>query len=332
MQNAALRLDCQSDRLTVRVVGLLTVPLLHYVIEQNTGKVPLWLDLRSASIPPRVLPRLAQLWNATGMTILPSELATALTPFVDRPPSHIKSPQKRVERRFLRSRKTLRELHAPAAPLDVRTLLTHELRGPLAVAQLRMQTLLAELQQSGAEASAAGCAKALDELALLSRLLETYLSTNRPWRRQKVHLQSICWRAAQALEDLSVESVPIRLEMSPIPAIVAGDPQALYQLVWNLLQNAVEAGGAGEVSLSLTTTASTVELLFADAGPGFPPHRLTEPFLRGQSTKPTGLGVGLVICHWIVERHGGTIRLANAERGARISISLPLARVPGHGA
>jgi len=62
-----------------------------------------------------------------------------------------------------------------------------------------------------------------------------------------------------------------------------------------------------------------------DSGPGFPPEsadRLFEPFY---TTKPGGLGMGLSICHSIIEAHEGRLwASANPPRGAVVQFTLPV--------
>ena len=68
-----------------------------------------------------------------------------------------------------------------------------------------------------------------------------------------------------------------------------------------------------------------------DSGPGIPPgdlNRIFDPFFT--SKKPMGMGVGLAICHGIVEEHHGMISAQNApDGGAVFTITLPL-RQAGH--
>jgi two-component system C4-dicarboxylate transport sensor histidine kinase DctB len=63
-------------------------------------------------------------------------------------------------------------------------------------------------------------------------------------------------------------------------------------------------------------------LTIADNGPGLPPHvaeRLFTPFV---TSRPNGLGLGLVIAHEIMVDFGGSLRLVPSEAGARFELTL----------
>jgi two-component system nitrogen regulation sensor histidine kinase GlnL len=72
---------------------------------------------------------------------------------------------------------------------------------------------------------------------------------------------------------------------------------------------------------------SMVEVQVADEGPGMPPEvraRIFDPFF---TTKDKGLGLGLAICHRIIEEHRGAIKVESAEqRGTVVTCFLPIAR------
>jgi two-component system, sensor histidine kinase RegB len=106
-------------------------------------------------------------------------------------------------------------------------------------------------------------------------------------------------------------------------AAMAVNP-ALRQAIWVLLENAVEASPSG---LSLVAGARDGMLVIAvrDEGPGFPPEALAHVGKLYQSTKGAGHGLGLFLAANVARRLGGELRAVNADRGAEVSLILPLA-------
>ena len=128
----------------------------------------------------------------------------------------------------------------------------------------------------------------------------------------------------------------VRVEVDPQPAVVAGDPARLRQLVMILVDNAIRhsptdgrvgvavAGGRAAAPRSSSRTTARA------SGPRTCPH-VFERFYRAPGAPGGGTGLGLAIAAWIVDRHGGRIAVANrAEGGARFVVDLPAAGgVPG---
>lgn len=112
-----------------------------------------------------------------------------------------------------------------------------------------------------------------------------------------------------------------------LPPIV-GDPERLTQVFCNVLDNAAKHGGAGgkiEVSIFQENDEQVVRV--RDFGPGIPEAELPyvkQKFYKGTS-KARGSGIGLAVCDEIVNLHGGTLGIGNAEGGgAEVTIRLPV--------
>ncbi len=100
----------------------------------------------------------------------------------------------------------------------------------------------------------------------------------------------------------------ITLDGPTTPLPFFGDPAQIEQLLINLLKNGVEAGN-GDVTLCWQ--AQPLQLSVLDHGCGIAnPHNLFIPFY---TTKPTGSGIGLVLCRQISESHHGILTLQNRE-------------------
>ena len=116
------------------------------------------------------------------------------------------------------------------------------------------------------------------------------------------------------------------------------DAAQIEQTVINLVKNAVEATleshpvgqsrsplptSAG-VRLTWSKTAGAVEIKIEDDGPGI--ANLQNLFVPFFTTKPSGSGIGLVLCRQIIENHGGTLSLINREgaSGTIARLRLPL--------
>jgi len=112
-----------------------------------------------------------------------------------------------------------------------------------------------------------------------------------------------------------------------------GDPNRLYQIVGNLLTNAVKfTPEGGEINVVLQTAGKTVELSVSDTGIGIEadliPH-IFERFRQADGStrrKYGGLGLGLAIVRSLVEMHGGTIiaESGGENRGAAFTVKIPL--------
>ena len=108
--------------------------------------------------------------------------------------------------------------------------------------------------------------------------------------------------------------------------MVRAEPVRLEQVLVNLLQNALDAaGGSGRIDLTIESDADFCYLGVKDDGPGLDDaarERLFQPFA---TTKPGGLGLGLVISRDIMRGLGGDLVLTQVEGGAGFTMRIPRA-------
>jgi PAS domain S-box-containing protein len=142
--------------------------------------------------------------------------------------------------------------------------------------------------------------------------------------------------------DLRNNNIFWETQFLPDLPLTMADPHQLQQVFVNLLSNTCQAIGAtqreGHLSIRLETGASifmgeassgrpVIRAILQDDGPGIPPHLLTRIFDPFFTTKPPGegTGLGLSVCHGIVNEHGGHIWATSvAGRGATFYVEIPL--------
>lgn len=127
--------------------------------------------------------------------------------------------------------------------------------------------------------------------------------------------------------------VSIKTELADELMLIEGDRVQLQQVMLNLIVNAFEAmgmRGEGSRELRIATGKSgsgVVIVSVQDSGVGVSPSDLENIFDAFYSTKPGGLGMGLLLCRAIVEAHGGKLwASAGAAGGAIFQFTLPLGR------
>ena len=111
----------------------------------------------------------------------------------------------------------------------------------------------------------------------------------------------------------------------------SGFPGALRSCFENVLRNAVQHGGGGDVRVQLAKDGSQAVVVVEDQGGGVPDPELAkifEPFYRLAPTQDGARqsgGLGLAIAARAATLHGGAIRASNHSNGLRVEIRLPLA-------
>jgi signal transduction histidine kinase len=152
-----------------------------------------------------------------------------------------------------------------------------------------------------------------------------------------IDLDDIVLREARRLNDRG----RVRVDVRQVSALqVGGDQDQLTRALRNLLDNA-ERHAASTVSISLVGSTQSVTLTVGDDGAGIPVDQREVVFARftrlddARSSDRGGSGLGLAITREIIERHGGTIRVADAAAtdptlgkvgGAAFIVELPALR------
>jgi len=158
---------------------------------------------------------------------------------------------------------------------------------------------------------------------------------------QQTDLADVVEQAVSAARpSASARSIRLRQIIDPNIGPVAGDPNRLQQIVWNLIANAVKfTPKGGTIDVLLQRVNSHLEITVADSGAGIPadflPH-VFERFRQGDASSTRrhgGLGLGLAIVKQLVELHGGSVRAASEGegRGSTFTVSLPLSPVRNAG-
>lgn len=135
---------------------------------------------------------------------------------------------------------------------------------------------------------------------------------------------------AQVLPNAKGKTVEFTAD-GPLTAIVSWAD--IKSVVLNLVVNALDSmTEGGKLTVALTHTENTAEMVFTDTGCGMTSdvlENIFEPFFT-RSRTGNGTGLGLSISHQIVDQHGGTIAVtsAGASKGSTFTVKLPLRPEP----
>jgi signal transduction histidine kinase len=202
---------------------------------------------------------------------------------------------------------------------------SHELRTPIAALQAVLENLVDGVSNPGPDE----LRTALAQTERLGRLVGDLLDLSRveegatALRLKDARLSDIF---ADAVAQARTGGVRYAVDVKPGNLTVAADPDRLHQLLANLLDNAARhSPSGGEVRLSAERVGNDVRLAVADEGPGIPAADRSAVFERFTTSAghSSGTGLGLTISRWVAQLHGGTIAVADAERGCRIEVTLP---------
>ena len=204
--------------------------------------------------------------------------------------------------------------------------IAHDLRTPLT----RLRNRLDQLRERAApapelDAAIAETDQLLQSFGALLRLAR--IEAQAPLQdAPEVELQALV-RDVLELYAPSAAERRIALRDATTPARVRGDADQLFQMLVNLVDNAVKfAPGDSEVEIALRAEAGQVVLDIADRGPGIPAserERVLDRFVRLESHRGSpGTGLGLSLVRAIVLRHEGHIELLDAAPGLRVRIGL----------
>jgi len=210
---------------------------------------------------------------------------------------------------------------------------SHELRTPLTVIKgnvdlMRRMKHLDEESLTSIDQEAGRLTRLVGGLILLIQAESGKLALN----LKPVELDTLLLEVFHEMRILAGTNV--RLKLADIDQVqVNGDRDRLKQVLLNLVGNAIQyTPQGGEVYMSLAIIGEQVRIIVRDTGPGIPAEDLPyifERFYRAEKsrtrTRSSGFGLGLSIVQWIVENHGGTIKVESKEgQGTTFAIWLPL--------
>ena len=215
---------------------------------------------------------------------------------------------------------------------ELATVLAHELNQPLAAVCLQADVaahLADAVDSSELKAALGEVAEQSRRAAEIVRTMRRTVRRVEPERGPvdlndalRVVVRLLDWKARRA-------GVSVQLRFTePLPPTY-GDRVQLEQVIFNLLQNAIEAivaRGAGPrtVEIDTLTGGDVVFVRVRDTGVG-----LTDAdrvFERFYTTKPDGMGLGLAIGRSVAEAHGGRLWARGIEGGAEFTFELPAHR------
>ncbi|GAA3404673.1 diguanylate cyclase domain-containing protein [Paenibacillus hodogayensis] len=209
--------------------------------------------------------------------------------------------------------------------------LAHEIRNPLTALKGFIQLL-----QSQQQANKAYYPIMLTELERINFIVNEFLllSRPRPANFREADLRIVIEHVVTLLETQAIlNKVHLVFEQPlPIPPIRCDENQ-MKQVFINILKNAIEAmPHGGEVTIRAAKAGDRLLVRIADQGGGIPDEliqQVGQPFF---TTKETGTGLGLMICHNIMENHEGKLKIRSVpNEGTTVELELPFSPSAGSG-
>jgi PAS domain S-box-containing protein len=232
------------------------------------------------------------------------------------------SEHKRLEQNTLRMERL-------SAMGKVTASLAHEVKNPLQSIQSNLDLLLDfPLEESERQECLKLCRREVESLVEITQRMLVFSRPDQSTYRE-VSISQI-WGDTLALVEHTLQNARVDV-ITRIPddlPLVRGAPHQLRQVFLNLLLNSLDAiGGEGTINLEASQNDDQLVITLLNDGPPIASENLLQIFEPFFTTKSGGSGLGLFICHNILQAHNGTVRVENLEEGSGVAftITLPVA-------
>lgn len=217
---------------------------------------------------------------------------------------------------------------------DFVSLVSHELRSPMAAVIGSARTLQQRWRELRPEQREAFLAVIADETTRLSALVGDVLDTSRieagtfGYHFSDVDLAEVV-RDSVAAAEIGQDEVELKADLPATLPRVRGDAERLRQLVDNLISNAIKySDSGGAVLVDVHADNGDVVVRVSDSGPGIQPEhhfQIFEKFGRATGSNKPGTGLGLFLSRSFAEAHGGTLAVESRPgEGSTFTLRLPV--------
>jgi signal transduction histidine kinase len=323
-----------KTKLGVVIVAAVGVTVVVVALGTRTG-IPVWIRSVGAAILALAMVQ----FLARGMTSPLREMASAAKAMAKgdysrRVTATSKDEVGQLATAFNRMAADLAEVDRMRRDLIANV--SHELRTPISAVQAVLENLV-----DGVESPDPAVLKTmLGQVERLGGLVGQLLDLSRlesgavPLKSRTFYVLELLQRAADEsrLQARGPEGeVAVEVAVEPAELEVYGDPERVHQVVANLLDNAIaHSPPGGRVRLEGSRNGTVTRIEVRDEGPGIPSDeaaRVFERFYRSDSARSPragGSGLGLAIARWIVDLHGGDIRVDTTyANGCNMVVELP---------
>jgi two-component system phosphate regulon sensor histidine kinase PhoR len=214
---------------------------------------------------------------------------------------------------------------------------SHELKSPLT--SIRMMTeMLHHNRVETEERKSAYYSAMLEESEHLSHLIDNILDFSRIDEDRKkfnftdLDMNELLVKFLESIgERMKEQGFDIRYESPVRVPLIRGDRDAMQQVLYNLVDNAIKfSGKSKQIDISLIPGDNELEFRVKDSGIGIPlkdREKIFDRFFRGDESQMLGIkgsGIGLTIVKQIVEAHGGSIDIeSEVDKGTKVTVRLP---------
>lgn len=222
---------------------------------------------------------------------------------------------------------------------DFASSITHDLRSPVTGIELCADIILRLAEKKEYDRIPEQVLSINEHSQRLNRFIDSMLEVSRiesgkvKLDMKPVNLEELADRAVRAFRTYAAQK-GLKLELivgADIPD-TRGDPERLYQVLANVIGNAVKFTEAGSVEVFVEMVPGGQLVRVRDTGPGIPAHELGNIFSKfyrigsGRRDYPSarqGTGLGLFIARFLIELHGGSIKAESGAGGSVFSVFLP---------